>query len=175
MATAGSARADREVVANQLAAAAGENRRAFNKACTLLLAVAGGESSDAAALREHAAENRDAAVTSGIVRVQSATDCDGDAVAEGNVSAESSEKMISTAVADPPDVKPAPPRTTGNTADQNRLKPCRGRPFGLQSELESESKKEIPVESLRAAGNGGRMAEPVAAGVTLGNLFMRFT
>ena len=92
MATAGSARADREVVANQLAAAAGENRRAFNKACTLLLAVAGGESSDAAVLREHAAENRDAAVTSGIVRVQSATDCDGDAVAEGNVSAESSKK-----------------------------------------------------------------------------------
>jgi len=91
------------------------------------------------------------------------------------VSAESSEKMISTAVADPLHVKPAPPRTTGNTADQNRLKPCRGHPFGLQSELESESKKEIPVESLRAAGNGARMAEPVAAGVTLGNLFMRFT
>jgi hypothetical protein len=54
-----------------------KNRRMFNKACTLLLAVVGGESSDAAALREHAAENRDAAVASGVVRVQSATDCDG--------------------------------------------------------------------------------------------------
>jgi hypothetical protein len=56
MAAAGAARADREVVANQLAAAAGENRRAFNQARTLLLAVAGGEPSDAAAFREHAAE-----------------------------------------------------------------------------------------------------------------------
>ena len=43
MAAAGAARADREVVANQLAAAAGENRQAFNQARTLLLAVAGRE------------------------------------------------------------------------------------------------------------------------------------
>ena len=71
MAAAGAARADREVVANQLAAAAGENRRAFNKACTLLLAVAGGEPSDAAAFREHAAENCDAAVASRIGGLQS--------------------------------------------------------------------------------------------------------
>jgi hypothetical protein len=37
--------------------------------------------------------------------LQSTADCDGDVVAEGNVSAESSEQMISPAVADPPDVK----------------------------------------------------------------------
>jgi hypothetical protein len=71
MAAAGAARADREVVANQLAAAAGENRRAFNQARTLLLAVAGGEPSDAAAFREHAAENCDAAVASRIGGLQS--------------------------------------------------------------------------------------------------------
>jgi hypothetical protein len=111
---------------------------------TLLLAVAGGESSDAAALREHAAENRDAAVTSGIVRVQSATDCDGDVVAEGNVSAESSEKMISPAVADPPDVKPSPPGAAGNTVNENRLKPCRQRLFGLQGDLKSETQNGNP-------------------------------
>jgi hypothetical protein len=32
-----------------------------------------------------------------------------------------------------------------NTVGENRLKPCRGRPFGLQAELESERKREIPV------------------------------
>ena len=36
--------------------------------------------------------------------------------------------------------------TAGNTLDENRRKPCRGRPFGLQAELKSESKKEIPDE-----------------------------
>ena len=46
-------------------------RRALNKACTLLLAVAGGEPSDAAAFREHAAENCDAAVASRIGGLQS--------------------------------------------------------------------------------------------------------
>ncbi len=61
------------------------------------------------------------------------------------MSAESSEKMISPAVADPPDVKPSPPGAAGNTVDQNRLKPCQGGRLGLQSELESERKKEIPA------------------------------
>src|ERR1035437_8298340 len=66
MAAAGAARADREVVADQLAAAPGETRRAFNQACALLLAAAGGESSDAAAVWLHAAEDRGAAVGRGI-------------------------------------------------------------------------------------------------------------
>jgi hypothetical protein len=35
---------------------------------------------------------------------------------------------------------------SGNTVDQNRLKPCWGRPLGLHTELESESKTEIPVK-----------------------------
>jgi hypothetical protein len=41
--------------------------------------------------------------------------------------------------------------TTGNTADQTRLKPCRGQPFGLKAELKSERKKEIPVQNICAA------------------------
>jgi hypothetical protein len=34
---------------------------------------------------------------------------------------------------------PAHPSAAGNTVNQNRLKPCRRRPFGLYGELESES------------------------------------
>src|SRR5208282_5245375 len=52
-----------DVVADQPAAAAGENRRAFDKGCPLLLVAAGGEASDAPALRKHAAEDRDAGGT----------------------------------------------------------------------------------------------------------------
>ena len=59
-------RANREVVANKLAAAVGESRRAFDKARTLLLVAAGGESPDPAAVCRHAAENRGAAVAGGI-------------------------------------------------------------------------------------------------------------
>ena len=39
----------------------------------------------------------------------------------GEVSPESMSKTASSAVRSPADAKPAPPRTTGNTADQNRL------------------------------------------------------
>ena len=59
---------------------------------------------------------------SGIGRVQSAADCDGDVVAEGNVSAESSKKMISPAVADPPEVNPSRPGAAGNTVDPKPAK-----------------------------------------------------
>ncbi len=41
-------------------------------------------------------------------------------------------------VACPPEAKPAPPGVAGNTVDQNRAKPCRGKLFGLYDELESE-------------------------------------
>jgi hypothetical protein len=50
---------------------------------------------------------------------------------QGEVSPESMGKTASSAVGSPPDAKPAPPRTTGNTAEQNRLKPCRGKLFDL--------------------------------------------
>jgi hypothetical protein len=39
----------------------------------------------------------------------------------GEVSPESMRKTASSAVRSPADAKPAPPRTTGNTADLNRL------------------------------------------------------
>src|SRR5208282_1182459 len=68
VAAAGVAGAGRHLVADQLAAAPGENRRTAHQTCALLLVAAGGESSDAPALRKHAAEDRDAAAASGIRR-----------------------------------------------------------------------------------------------------------
>ena len=40
-------------------------------------------------------------------------------------------KTAFSAVRGPSDAKPASSRTTGNHAEQNRLKPCRGKPFDL--------------------------------------------
>jgi hypothetical protein len=53
------------------------------------------------------------------------------------------EKTAYSAVGSPADATPASPRTTGNTASQNWLKPCRGKSFDLWNELELEVKKEI--------------------------------
>src|SRR5216683_6059169 len=114
MAPAGAARADRQLVADQLAAATGENRWAFNQACTLLLVAAGGEPSDAAVVCRHAAEDRSAAVAGGIRRAQSGADFDDDARAQGKVSAEPFGKRASPGVACPPDANqplPAPLET----------------------------------------------------------------
>ena len=36
------------------------------------------------------------------------------------------------------------PCTIGNTADQTRLKPCKGKPFDLSNELELENQKGNP-------------------------------
>ncbi len=63
---------------------------------------------------------------------------------QGEVSPESMGKTASSAIGSPPDAKPASPCTTGNTADQNRLKPCKGKPFDLSNELELESQKGNP-------------------------------
>ena len=60
------------------------------------------------------------------------------------VSPESMGKTASSAVGSPPDAKPASHCTTGNTADQNRLKPCTGKPFELSNELDFESQKGNP-------------------------------
>jgi hypothetical protein len=76
VAAAGAAGADREVVAHQLAAAAGENRRAFNQARTILLAIAGGEPPDETALWEHAAKDRGVTVAGGIRRMQRGANID---------------------------------------------------------------------------------------------------
>jgi len=55
LAAAGAAEENRKVVVDQLAAAAGEDRRPVGKACPLLLAVVGREPSDAAPVRKYAA------------------------------------------------------------------------------------------------------------------------
>src|SRR5208282_909466 len=54
---------------------------------------------------------------------------------QGQVSPESMGKTAFSAVGGPSDAKPAPPRTTGNTAAQNRLKPCRGKQFRAMERL----------------------------------------
>jgi Transposase DDE domain group 1 len=61
LAAAGAADAGRHLVADQFAAAVSEDRRTAHPTCTLLLVAAGGEPSDAAAVRGHAGEDRDAA------------------------------------------------------------------------------------------------------------------
>jgi hypothetical protein len=66
LAAAGAAGVDREMVADQLAAAVGEDRRTAHQTCALLLVAAGGASPDPAALCRHAGEDRGAAVASGI-------------------------------------------------------------------------------------------------------------
>src|ERR1019366_2457478 len=53
VATAGAAEEDRELVADQLAAATGEDGRAVGEACPLLLVDAGREPSDAAPVWKH--------------------------------------------------------------------------------------------------------------------------
>ena len=67
---------------------------------------------------------------------------------QGEVSLKSMGKTASSAVGNPPDAKPGHPRTTGNTADQNRLTPCTGKPFELSNESSWKVKKEIPDKSL---------------------------
>jgi hypothetical protein len=58
MAAAGAAEEDRELVADEFAATAGENGRAIGEACPVLLADAGGEPSDEAAVWRHGAAAR---------------------------------------------------------------------------------------------------------------------
>jgi hypothetical protein len=57
-----SATEDWQLVADQLAAAAGEDRRTADETCPLLLAAAGREPSDAAALWSHAGQDRSVAL-----------------------------------------------------------------------------------------------------------------
>jgi hypothetical protein len=63
---------------------------------------------------------------------------------QGEVAAESMGKTASSAVVGPPDAKPATSATAGNTAEQNRLKPCTGKPVDLLDGLELESQKGNP-------------------------------
>jgi len=58
VAAVGAAEGDRIVVAHQLAAAAGEDRRSVDRACSLLLAIAGGRTPHARAVRDDVAQDR---------------------------------------------------------------------------------------------------------------------
>ena len=64
VAAAGAAEGNRNVVVDQLAAAAGEDRRTVGKACPLLLAIVGGEPTDAAPVWKHTAADRGFAAAS---------------------------------------------------------------------------------------------------------------
>jgi hypothetical protein len=66
VAAAGAADEDRALVADQLAAAVGENRRPIDQTRPLLLVAAGGESPDAAVVCRHVGKDRGAAVAGGI-------------------------------------------------------------------------------------------------------------
>ena len=65
-ASAGAAQKNRQLVTDEFAAATGQNRRTFDQARQVLLAAAGGESSDAAAVWKHAAKDRGVTIASGI-------------------------------------------------------------------------------------------------------------
>jgi hypothetical protein len=73
VAAIGTAEENRPLVARQFAATSGENRRTLDQASSLLPATAGGEPSDAAALRQHSAQDRGATRASGIGEPQSGT------------------------------------------------------------------------------------------------------
>ena len=61
--------------------------------------------------------------------------------AQGEVSPKSIRKTASSAVWSPPDAKPVSPRSAGNHAEQNWIKPCRGKPFDLSKSLELKGQK----------------------------------
>jgi hypothetical protein len=63
---------------------------------------------------------------------------------QGEVSPEAKTKTASSGIGSPPDAKPASPRTTGNTADEDWLQPCTGMQFDLWKALELASQKGNP-------------------------------
>jgi hypothetical protein len=67
VAAAGTAEENRPLVADQPAAAVGQDRRARGKTRPVLLALAGRGASDEASVRRHAAEDLAAAAASGVV------------------------------------------------------------------------------------------------------------
>ncbi len=66
VAASGAATENRELVPDELAAAVGEDGRAAGETCPVLLAGAGGEPSDSAAVRGHGAADRVAVATGGL-------------------------------------------------------------------------------------------------------------
>src|ERR1035437_5792760 len=67
VAALGAAQQNRQLVADQLATAIGENRRSIGQARSVLLVAPGGKSSDTAAVWKHGAPDRRAAGACGVV------------------------------------------------------------------------------------------------------------
>lgn len=63
--------------------------------------------------------------------------------AVGELSVESIGKRRFLGIALSRDVKAVPPDAAGSAADQTRTKHCRGRPFGLEGELKSDSRRKF--------------------------------
>ena len=74
VAAVGGAATDRPLVAHQLAAAVGEDRRTADQTRPLLLAPLGRESSCEAALRKHAVQDRGTTIASGAGEPQTGSD-----------------------------------------------------------------------------------------------------
>jgi hypothetical protein len=112
VATAGAARAGREVVAHQLAAAVGQDRRTAHPTCALLLVAVGREPSNAAVVCRDAAADRRLAHASEIRRVPRGANFDEDAGDAGRSVARIDRETASSAVEGPADTKPATSATT---------------------------------------------------------------
>jgi hypothetical protein len=148
VATAGTARADREVVANHLTAATGENRRTVDQARMLLLAAAGGEPSDAAVIWRHAAEDRGAAVAGGIRLAHRGAIFDDDAGAREKCPRDRAEKGIYGRCL-PIRCETGPSRCRWEHVDQYRLKPLQREVVRPYTRVElGESKTEILAKSV---------------------------
>jgi len=70
VAAAGTAQENRELVTDKFTATTGEDRRTAGETCSLFLALAGGRTSDAAALWEYGAADRGAVASGGIAEAE---------------------------------------------------------------------------------------------------------
>ena len=117
MAAAGAAEEDRQLVADEFAAAAREDGRAVGEACPLLLVAAGRESSDAAPVWKHGAADGGSA---GTIRIA----CDGGEAnrakggGDGEVSEKSPEMRHFRVLAYPEEPELAPSRSAEVARDE---------------------------------------------------------
>jgi hypothetical protein len=142
------------LVANQLTAAVGEDRRTVDKARTMLVVAAGAESPDAPAIWRRAAEDRGAAVAGGIARAQSGANFDAGGGRTEKCVRNRSKKMHFRAWLAHQMRNPAHPGAAGNTVNQNRLKPCKERSSGLCRSWNRRAKTQIPATFSRNAELG---------------------
>ena len=140
VAAAGVAEANRELVADELAATAGEDGRTAGEACPLLLALAGGEPSDEAALWEYGAADRGAVASGGIAEAV-AGEIDPEARGDGEVSDKTGQEGRGQQLRG---------LATGHTdpGPGQRKHSCAGVPEQVYSGGLLGAKTEIPVDML---------------------------